>query len=343
MAIFHIKVNVGGCDTIYNKGEGCVLISVCTGNTSNIALSAITASTTMHYAITGKHGDNELWFVAGPSSLYAAFSVAHVGSPYASTGYSGLTAGTLTNISAYLPPGGKNNKCLPQKYINLVESNFEAQTLSPNFLRTNMLSANTGTGSAHYLTTSQINGGYDSLSCYGSNGNSVSDNHYATGAKTNWMPFSKGGIYDYDITPPTPPSTPGQINFETSTLTIINNTNTALTFGLTVGVVTYNSSSIQTAVSLSSVQAAANSTTNASMTAVSMQWPNAHRPGYTISQIKNPAGTSQDVSYTITLTTNIGSFTSSYHAGPHSTSFNEVVPASTTARVTAITIEFFPS
>lgn len=117
MAIFHIKVNVGRTVSPKHSGRGAVLVTVVTGTTYGAVASGITSATTIQHQILGSLGENDFWISTGPSTMFAAVSIAHPFYVY-TTSTQGISASTVATYSLTLGPKTDGaNVYMPIKYM----------------------------------------------------------------------------------------------------------------------------------------------------------------------------------------------------------------------------------
>lgn len=123
MAIFHIKVNVGGTQRPKRTGIGAVLVTVVTGTTYGAVASGITSATTIQHQILGSLGENDFWISTGPTTMFAAVSIAHPFYAY-TTSTQGISASTVATYSLTLGPKtgtGGAYVYMPKKYMYALE------------------------------------------------------------------------------------------------------------------------------------------------------------------------------------------------------------------------------
>ncbi len=229
MAIFHIKVNVGRTVSPKHSGRGAVLVTVVTGTTYGAVASGITSATTIQHQILGSLGENDFWISTGPSTMFAAVSVAHPFYTY-TTSTQGISASTVATYSLTLgPKPGGANVYMPKKYMYALDNSV----LTPRNLSSMMANSDyqISVTDRHYVTAEFCNNNYGRIRCYSAYDTLLWSDKLCTGVNVSWFPGmeSVGSIYDYD------PSTPSQnyyppwtVYFRTSSLVINNSTNRIL-------------------------------------------------------------------------------------------------------------------
>ena len=231
MAIFHIKVNVGQTVLPKRTGIGAVLVTVVTGTTAGAVASGITSATTIQYQIVGSLGENDFWISTGPSTMFAAVSIAHPFYAY-TTSIQGISASTVATYSLTLGPKtgtGGANVYMPQKYMYALENSV----LTPRNLSSMMPNSSYQTSNTdpHYVTAEFCNENYGRIQCYETNNDLLYSDKLCTGVNVSWFPGmdSVGSIYDYD--PSTPSESvypPWTVYFRTSSLVVNNSTTRTL-------------------------------------------------------------------------------------------------------------------
>lgn len=285
MAIYHIKVNVGRTVSPKHSGRGAVLVTVVTGTTYGAVDSGITSATTIQHQIVGSLGENDFWISTGPSTMFAAVSIAHPFYVY-TTSTQGISASTVATYSLTLgPKAGGANVYMPKKYMYALDNSV----LTPRNLSSMMANSNyqTSVTDRHYVTAEYCNNNYGRIRCFSAYDTLLWSDKLCTGVNVSWFPGmeSVGSIYDYD--PSTPSDTvypPWTVYFRTSSLVINNSTNRTLFVDFRLWVKEYGSTNRITVGSVADHIGPGSNSYNISY--VATDWPNIGEFGFELATLQ---------------------------------------------------------
>ena len=338
MAVFHIKVNVGQTVLPKRTGRGAVLVTVITGTTYGAVASGITSATTIQHQILGSLGENDFWISTGPSTMFAAVSIAHPFYAY-TTSTQGISASTVATYSLTLGPAPCGaNVYMPKKYMYALENSV----LNPRNLSSMMVNSSYQTSETdpHYVTAAFCNDNYGRLQCYATNDDILYSDKLCTGVNVSWFAGmeSVGPIYNYD--PSTPSESvypPWTVYFRTSSLVVNNSTTRTLYIDFRLWV---KQTGTTTRIEVGSVKDYIGPGSNSyGISYISTDWTDIGEFGFELVSLKeNGEETSQ--SLRVTMESNGESNSISYY-GPCVRTLSYTAYNSSIVRISSVALDFY--